>query len=199
MKKALLVALAVGVMVLGMGGVVQATLVNNGHLLIYDSDLNITWYDNPNYDTHVYGDYLTWAANLSVDGITGWRLPTTTPGTGYGNWGEMGHLYVDELHNAYGAPASGLNKGPFQNLNATYLGFYTSTGVGNGNLYYYDLGSGAQQEVSPAYWYFWIHGLAVHDGNIGGTAPVPEAGTTLILLGAGLAAVAVLRRFTKRT
>jgi hypothetical protein len=166
-------------------GSAQASLIVHGGGLVYDTDLNITWYVNPNYDTHVYGDYAAWAAGLNVGGVTGWRLPTT-PGTttGITNEGEMGHLFYDELKNpvvldGVGQPTGRFdNKGPFTNLNG---GFYTSTTPGEGNYYYFNFDNGKQELVYIGYWYFWIHGLAVHDGKIG-SPPVPPAVLALLLL-----------------
>lgn len=156
-------------------GSAHARLIVHGGGLVYDTDLNITWYVNPNYDTHVYGDYAAWAAGLNVGGVTGWRLPTT-PGTttGITNEGEMGHLFYDELGNS---PGSFTNKGPFTNL---HMGFYTST-THNGYLYYYFSFDDGQQSLADInYWYFWIHGLAVHDGKIG-SPPVSPAVLGLLL------------------
>lgn len=167
----------------------SAALVNNGNGLIYDTDLNITWYDSPNYETHVYGDYVTWVQGLSIEGVSGWRLPTT-PGNniGFVNEGELGHLFYDEWK------GQTTNKGPFQNLNATYLGFYTSM-TRNGYQYYYmDLNTGNQQLADINYYYFWIHGLAVHDGNVGNPVPVPSA---FWLLGSGLIGLVGISRKKK--
>jgi len=165
-------------------GSAHARLIVHSGGLVYDTDLNITWYVNPNYDTHVYGDYAAWAAGLNVGGVTGWRLPTT-PGTttGITNEGEMGHLFYDELKNpvvldGVGQPTGRFdNKGPFTNL---HMGFYTST-THNGYLYYYFSFDDGQQSLADInYWYFWIHGLAVHDGKIG-SPPVSPAVLGLLL------------------
>lgn len=173
------------------GGTANSALIDNGNGLIYDTDLNITWYDNPNYDTHMFADYVTWANNLVVGNAENWRLPTTGgQHSGYTNEGEMGHLYYDELNNT---PNSFVNAGPFQHLNAEYLGFYTSTYGENGNVHYYDLGSGSQSLAWTGNWYFWIHAIAVHDGNIGGGSPVPVP-TTLLLLATGLTGLAAIGR-----
>lgn len=180
-------------LVLCTGGLAQAALVDNGGGLIYDPDLNITWYDAPNYNTGVYGAYETWAAGLTAGGVSGWRLPTT-PGTatGFINEGEMGHLFYDELGNSAGSFA---NKGPFQNLNAQYLGFYTSKTYDGGNYYYFDFGNGGQYLANIGTWYYWIHGLAVHDGNIG--AAVTPIAPSVVLFGSGLVGLLGLRRFRK--
>ena len=183
-------------------GSAQANLIDNGGGLIYDTVLNITWYDNPNYVTHVYGDYVTWVESLNVGGVTGWRFPTT-PGTKIGvtDEGEMGHLFYIELGNpvvldGVGNPVGRFdNKGPFVNLNALYLGFYTSMTKDGANYYYFDFGSGSQSLAYIGNWYYWIHGLAVHDGNIGSSV-VPLPPSTL-LLGSGLLGLAGWRRFRK--
>lgn len=179
--------------VLFTGGLAQAALINNGNGLIYDTGRDITWYDNPNYETGVYGAYETWATGLTAGGVTGWRLPTT-PGTstGYVNEGEMGHLFYDELGNSAG---SFTKKGPFQNLNAPYLGFYTSKTYDGGNYYYFDFGNGGQYVANIGNYYFWIHGLAVHDGNIG--AAVTPIAPSLVLFGSGLVGLLGLRRFRR--
>lgn len=84
---------------LGLPGVVQATLVDRGGGLIYDTDLNVTWLADANYArTSGYADTLygsgsdgrmtwsqaeAWVASLvyhdpvrNLD-LKGWRLPTT--------------------------------------------------------------------------------------------------------------------------
>jgi hypothetical protein len=68
---------------------VHAALENRGtdslgNRLIYDSDLNITWYDyTKNLDT--WQNQVNWADALSVtfgsNVYTDWRLPTTVDGT----------------------------------------------------------------------------------------------------------------------
>lgn len=125
MKKLFLVA-AITVMVFGFSLKSQASLLNRGtdslgNRLIYDSDLNITWYDYTysytNYSQTSWDNSLGWADLLTVtlNGIVydDWRLPTITinqdPPT-YGFDGthtygfnitnsEMGHLFYSELGN----------------------------------------------------------------------------------------------------
>jgi hypothetical protein len=165
-------------------GSAHAALIDNGGGLIYDTDLNVTWYATPNYDTHVQGDYVTWASGLTVGGVTGWRLPTTTSTT----TGEMGHLYT-EPGNPPGSFPDTLKGIPY------YTSFWTGTSAGGPNYYVFDFDSGQQSQADVAYWYFWIHGLAVHDGNVGGS-PVPLP-STVLLLGPGLLGLAGWRRFRK--
>jgi hypothetical protein len=89
-----------------MMGIGNAALIDNGGNLIYDTDLNITWYD-PVPTSMSWNQAMNWAGSLNVGGVTGWRLPTT-PGAPGGefyypippaNYGEMGHLNYVELGN----------------------------------------------------------------------------------------------------
>lgn len=88
--KPLVLALLAG---LSLSGAAQATLLDRGGGLIYDTDLNVTWLADANYaqtsgyDSNgvmTWSQATTWAANLSyfdtVRNITytDWRLPTTT-------------------------------------------------------------------------------------------------------------------------
>jgi hypothetical protein len=196
MKKVFFIGIFLAV--LGFSTLANAALQDNGNGLIYDTGRDITWYAYPNYNTNTYEGYQTWLNGLQAGGVTGWRFPTTTIDGSYNvtSTGEMGHLYYDELGNSLG---NFTNAGPFSNyggLTANYGGFYTSTPAGNGNLWYftfdgYGAPAGSQVVVSPAYWYFWIHGLAVHDGKVGSPVPIPGA---IMLFAPGLAGLAVLRR-----
>lgn len=67
-----------------------------GYQLIYDSGLNVTWYDYTNGSGN-WQNQNDWATNLTVlfqgQTITGWRLPQTTPvnGSAYDyNWSNNG-------------------------------------------------------------------------------------------------------------
>ena len=192
MRKTLAAALAIFAVCTFALGSAHASLINNGGGLIYDTDLNITWYDNPNYATNLYGAYATWAAGLSVGGVTDWRLPTT-PGTvtGITSEGEMGHLFYTELGNLTGYSGTGepiglfTNKGPFTNLSES---FYTSTTHNGYHYYCFSFDNGQQNIADINYWYGSINGLAVHDGN------VPEPATLSLLALGGLVALVRRRR-----
>lgn len=105
-----------------------------GNRLIYDTDLDITWYDDTHYNSHeTWEDHILWADSLSVNFggnvIDDWRLPTTTqpdsscgdqedPGGGFPIQGygynctgsELGHLFFTELGNK----AQHANDGTYQ-------------------------------------------------------------------------------------
>ncbi len=192
---------------------------NQNHL-IYDSDLNVTWYDYTNtYNT--WQNQKDWATNklaVNVNGnnISGWRLPTTVDGLSvYGYDGTttagynitssgMGHLYYAELGNNGGYDTSGKvpsswglkNTGPFHNLVAS--GYWSGTAyaadtANTGSAWYFYYSNGYQNENKQTAGYL---ALAVHDGDV--AAPVPIPGT-LGLLGSGLAGIfAWSRMFGRR-
>jgi len=127
----LLAGLVAGLLVVGLAGMANATLIVRntdaaGNQLIYDTDLNITWYDytrgNVPIHSGAYGGDLwsastDWATALevSIDGVVynDWRLPSTWAGNNTWGWGddgttqtgynitdsELGHLYYTELGN----------------------------------------------------------------------------------------------------
>ena len=105
-----------------------------GGMAFYDDQLNVTWLQDANY-ARTSGDdadgYMTWqeanswAAGLSVNGITGWRLASIDV-DGNGSItdcssasqveckdNEFGHLYYYGAGTAFGNGISEANPGPF--------------------------------------------------------------------------------------
>jgi len=195
----------------------------------YDTVLNITWLADAFY-AQTSGNYFhgrlawdeakTWAANLNVYGVTGWRLPDVKPvngssfqysfspagSTDYGlnitsTQSELSHLYHVTLGNKSLYDTSGKvqlgfglgNTGPFSNVQG---GRYWS-GVEYAPTYYlawcFDTSDGFQhKEYKEGEFPAW----AVYPGDVA-AAVVPEPQTyALVLTGVALAVVVSRRRRT---
>jgi hypothetical protein len=167
-----LVSIAMMALVVGISGSAYADLYDRGGGLIYDSDLDITWYDYTYVDTvndgDAWGQAMAWAAALDIGGVTGWRLPQTPgTGTGYVNEGEMGHLYYVGLGNLANTPP--FKTGPFENLSTgTY---WYGTEFNANNAWDIHISTGYQSYYNKVNYHY--NALAVHDGDLGAPLPIP--------------------------
>lgn len=214
----------------------------NGFEAYYDTALNITWLADVNfaqtsgytsasyggvtpgsaYNTHVkwtdgrmgWDAANTWATNLNVSGLTGWRLPATvdtgTPGCNRANGGtdcgynpststsEMAHMYYVTLANKAVTSASGSfqsdaglkNTGPFSNVQSNYYWSGVDYSPDANLAWDFYLDQGYQDfHFKGNVFYAW----AVRTGDVA-AVPEPE-GYGLALLGLTLVGVAARRRY----
>ena len=109
MMKKILFFLIGTVVVFSLGTTARADLLlrcedNLGYNLVYDTDLDITWYDFSHF-APTYQDAVIWAEQLSVGVGTNefedWRLPSLLEGENHNPGSpchsEIGHLYLVEL------------------------------------------------------------------------------------------------------
>jgi hypothetical protein len=191
----------------------------NGNSLIYDSDLNITWYDyTKSADSWI--NQINWAADLTVDFggniYDDWLLPTTVDGPYvFGNDGtttaghnitssEMGHLFYTELGNkgyvatngTYPQPGWGLtNNGDFQTLQAG--GYWSGTqyainpGEETNYAWYFNTNAGDQGYSDKSH--TLNYAIAVRPGDV---TVVPEPISSILFL-TGVATL-IVRKYMRR-
>ncbi|MBX9916782.1 MAG: DUF1566 domain-containing protein [Nitrosomonas sp.] len=207
MVKLTKILLCSGVFSVGLLATANAALETRlGGLAVYDTDLNITWLADANYaKTSGYDadglmnwhDANTWAASLSIEGVTGWRLPavdTTCTGFNCSN-SEMGHLFYNELGGKAKSPISLSSDPDLALFTHVQYGYWSGTGFASDPhlawlfLFDYYERSGEQSVDFRSYVsYAW----AVHDGDVGaGLVPEPE---TYAMMSIGLLMLFGFRR-----
>lgn len=209
MKRFLIKTALVMILTFVMAAPVQATLYYRGTgtgmvqgyefgscKLIYDDDLNITWYD---YSKSVnnWDNQISWAGDLTVtlNGTTfnDWRLPTAlSPDGNLDNvvLSEMGHLYYIELQN--GGWGYLKNTDPFEQLVGDW--YYSDTEYSDSAVWKFNFASG-EQAVGDRYG--TVLALAVRDGDVAASNSVPEP-SILTLLAFGLAGIIGVGRKFRR-
>jgi len=154
-------------------------------LAYYDDVANLTWLTdaNQNGGTLNWTNANTWASNLNVSGITGWRLPDTIQpdpncsqqnGGGQLNTGfncvasEFGNLYYNVLGNTAGILS---NTGPFSNIQLNLYWSATEQALFTPQAWTFDMNSGNQNSYDKAN---LLYAWAVRSGDIS-AIPVPAA------------------------
>ncbi len=186
--------------------------------LIYDDDFDITWVGDGNFAQTTgfdadglmnWAPAVAWADGLTIGGFADWRLSTalkqdgTDPdGPGFNvTTSETGHLFYNELGGAAFNPISASSDpdlGLFPHLqDFTYWSGTELASSPTTSVWAFDFNNGRQNTVLKSSNFY---SLAVRDGDVAATEPVPEP-TTVVLLGIGLVGIAgaeVRRRRKKR-
>ncbi|MBC8555429.1 MAG: DUF1566 domain-containing protein [Candidatus Brocadiales bacterium] len=195
--------------------IANATLINRGNGMIYDSGQDITWLADANYamtsgydldGVMTWGEANAWASQLIYEGFTDWRLPTTpfidiscsdTTGNAKGyncTLPEMASLFYSELGGAALNSISTLHNSKFDLFSNIQVNPVAT-------IYWYGTQAPPPDNIDKAWFFFFSTGdqdysykdldgyaWAVHDGDIG--LSVPEPSTYLLLL----SGLIVLRR-----
>lgn len=171
----------------------NASLINRGGGLIYDTDLDITWLADANYamtsgydadGMMSWSESLTWANQLQFAGHDNWRLPTalnqdgSSPcSSGECNDSEMGHIYFIELNGLRGIGTLPTNDPDYALFNNTIQeGLYWTSTIFTDDpsftnyawQFQFDRGRQGAHPMSELF-----HAWAVHDGDIGAPVPLP--------------------------
>ena len=176
---------------------IDAALVDNGGGLIYDTVLDITW-AQPDVQ-RTWDDANTWAAGLTLGGVSGWRLPYISVAAGAGPFSgmpvlcnevselacrdnEMGYMFYYNLGGSFGAPIG--NSTEFPTLQSD--DYWSGTELDSSYAWEYNFGGGYDVHgPKDDEWRSW----AVHAGNV---VPVPAA---VWLFGSGvLGLIGIARR-----
>lgn len=184
-------------------GRLPATPGGTNYQAYYDDQLNISWARDVNVNgLNTWANHTSWAANLDIGGVTGWRLPSVDV-NGDGTVVNCASASASAcLDNEYGYQLyrNGItlaNPGPFTHFNQSGL-YVSSTEYAPNPVWVWDVSLSVFSGING----FGAHGKtgssfiawAVHDGDVGllTGVPVPAAAW---LFGSGLLGlIAAVRR-----
>jgi hypothetical protein len=156
-------------------GVAHADLIDRGSGLIYDTNSHITWL-NQRHGPGTWYDAMDWASGLTINGVTGWRLPTVDTAWYFGSNGELPQLFA-QLGGVFNNDNHSCSPGPMTTLLIGDIYDYWAIQLNPGC----DCAYGFCFTVGFSFWQLWrgspeYYSLAVHDGDVG--APTPVRGAT---------------------
>lgn len=137
-------------------GTAQASLLDRGGGLIYDSDLNITWLADANFaktsgfdaDGRMnWVNAVAWANNLTYGGYSDWRLPTVAPVGASFNYNFSNNGTTDI---GYGNTSPDSELAYMWYVNLANLGYCTPNGGGSSNSCVEQAGRGLLEDPSNA-------------------------------------------------
>ena len=182
----------------------HAALVDNGGGLIYDSVLDITWAQP---DTlRIWDDANSWAAGLTLGGVSGWRLPYISVAAGAGPFtgspvdcstatelacrdNELGYMFYQNLSGTFGQSiltSGDQDLAKFPSLQSS--SYWSGTEyIDSDSAWGFFFGFGGQGIGSQG---SSLYSWAVHAGNVG-AVPIPAA---VWLFGSGLIGLLGLAR-----
>ena len=172
----------------------------------YDDVANLTWLADANAAGRTF-DWIgadIWANELNINGLTGWRSPTTVnPDPTCGNRdynctsSELGNLFYNVLGGIAGSSITSTHNDNYYLFSNIQSDAYWSIDFGNYSPWYFDLSNGYQDDFN-SYRSDTYYAWAVHSGDVGeaitSVVPLPAA---VWLFGSGLIALAGLARRKK--
>jgi hypothetical protein len=197
-------------LIVGLSGSAQATLIDRGSGMVYDDVLDITWLSDANMGGSMnWGDSMNWASNLLFGGFDDWRLASVDVNMDNSiidcnnatelacRDNELGYMFYQNLMGSFGDSLTG-TQGLFTNIQpALWSGTVFATRLNF--VWDFDFASGSQFGLPD----FVVNGAwAVRSGDVMTAAmptpspsptPAPEPGTS-VLLGLGLAGLVFARR-----
>ncbi len=197
---------AAAVVMVALASTAQASLINRGNGMIYDTVENITWLADMNYaktsgydsdGLMTWAEAGTWANNLVYGGFSDWRLPTIDTISYNGTNGELSHLFITDLGNQLGQSALSqtgdtaaqiANLAMFSNVQSYFYWSGAEYAPSLSDAWYYRTGGGGQDFVVKS---FGLYAVAVRPGDVAADVPEPQ---TLALALLALGAMALVRR-----
>jgi len=182
-------------------GANAALIERLGGLAYYDDVADLTWLADANAAGTAmnWATANSWAAGLTVGGVSGWRLPDSDTCSGFNCTGsELGNLFYNVLGGSAGSPITtthNANYDLFSNVQSNYYWSATEYAPVTFNAWNFEMYAGYQSYYGKTNSYYaW----AVQSGDVGGAlvTPIPAAAW---LFGSGLLGlVGVARRNRKQ-